>query len=75
MEKPKLVECAEVALKNLEKILQNRGDTGYKKWELEILFASYEALETPMQDRKYGLDKITKKEDIKKSGWWQVKNR
>jgi hypothetical protein len=54
-------------VKHLETFLGRRGwSTGLKRWEQELLFSAYTALETPLKDRKFGLDKITDLKKIRK---------
>lgn len=55
----KMYDHAELTIKHLECFLKRRGWTsGLKKWELELLFSAYEALDVPHVHRKFGLDKI-----------------
>lgn len=55
----KLKEHVKLTIITLEKFLARRGwTTGLKEWERKLLYSAYEANETPIQDRKFGLDKI-----------------
>lgn len=52
---------ANFTVKTLERFLKNRGNgcssRGITKWELELLRSAYDALSTPLEDRKFGLNK------------------
>ena len=55
----KLKEHAELTIKTLEHRFKGRGrTTGLKKWELELLFSAYEALEVELKNRKFGLHRV-----------------
>lgn len=51
---------ANFTVKTLERFLKNRGNgcssRGITKWELELLRSAYDALSTPLEDRKFGLN-------------------
>lgn len=65
MSELKLKEHAQLTISELEKFLKRRGwTTGLKKWEQVLLFSAYEALETPLKERKFGLDKIKNMKEI-----------
>lgn len=51
-----LTNHALLTIRELEMRLDKRGcTTGKKKWELKLLASAYNALQTPRQDRKFGL--------------------
>lgn len=63
----KLQQLASETIRQLESKLSRRGwTTGFKKWELELLFFAYEGLEMPMANRKFGLDKIKDASEIER---------
>lgn len=51
---------ANLTVKTLERFLKKRGDgcssRGITKWELNLLRSAYDALLTPLEDRKFGLN-------------------
>jgi len=62
-----LAEHAQLTIKMLEQHLSRRGwTTGKKRWELQLLFSAYESLSIPAEDRKFGLDKATTIDGIRK---------
>lgn len=63
-----LVNHAELTVKTLESLLAKRGWTrGKTRWELQLLYSAYEALGTPIAQRKFGLDKVQDIQKIRKA--------
>lgn len=53
-----MLSHAENTRKILEQRLKHRGaTTGWKAWELELLKGAYDALRTPLEERKFSLNK------------------
>ena len=67
MNETKLEHLAKLTIKELEQKLSRRGWTsGFKKWELQLLYLAYEGMETPVNDRKFKLNEVKHFEDIER---------
>ena len=63
----KLEQHAKLTISTFEGKLKHRGwTTGCKKWELKLLFSAYDALNIPVENRKFGLQKIKTIDEIEK---------